>query len=84
MFVQRAQQLDAAFVLHAETIDSVIQICHLVDGLPLGIKLATSMLSLLSCQELAAELATSLDFLATDLRDIPVDQRSLAAVFERS
>ena len=84
MFVQRAQQFDPTFTINAETIGPVGQICQLVEGLPLGIELATSMLPLFSCTALAAALRGSLDFLATDLRDLPAGQRTLAAVFARS
>ncbi|MEZ4862731.1 MAG: BTAD domain-containing putative transcriptional regulator [Caldilineaceae bacterium] len=84
MFLQRAQQLDPNFAVNAETIAPVVQICQLVEGLPLGIELATSMLPWLSCQELAAGLTESLDFLAADTRDLPHEQRTLQAVFERS
>ena len=84
MFVQRARQIISGFAIDAETIDPVIEICQLVEGLPLGIELATSMLPLLSCDELAAELAIDLDFLESDTYDLPSDQRTLAAVFERS
>lgn len=84
MFLQRAQQLDPDFTLDAETLAPVVQICQLVEGLPLGIELATSMLPLLSCQALAAELAESLHVLKADTRDLPHEQRTLQAVFERS
>lgn len=84
MFLQRAQQLDPSFYLNAETIGPLIQICRLVEGLPLGIELATSMLPMLSCRELATGLAESLDFLEADMRDLPQGQRTLQAVFERS
>ena len=84
MFVQRTQQLDPYFTINAETITPVIQICHLLDGLPLGIELATSMLSMLSCTALADELAEGLEFLTVETRDLPREQRSLRAVFERS
>lgn len=84
MFVQRAQQVDPTFTINAETIGLVEQICQLVEGLPLGIELATSMLPLLGCAALAAALAKNLDVLAADTRDLPSGQRTLAAVFERS
>lgn len=84
MFVQRAQQVDPTFVINAETIGPVGQICQLVGGLPLGIELATSMLPLLSCRALAAALAKSLDILAAETRDLPPAQRTLTAVFEHS
>jgi len=84
MFVQRAQQLDASFAITADTIAPVGQICQLVEGLPLGIELAVSMLPMLSCKKLAAALEESLDVLASDMYDIPSEQRSLRAVFDHS
>ena len=84
MFVQRAQCLDLHFTLSAENIGPVMQICQLVDGLPLGIELATSMLTMVGCAELAKELADSLSFLAVNTRDLRADQRTLYAVFKRS
>ncbi|HRW06643.1 MAG TPA: BTAD domain-containing putative transcriptional regulator [Caldilineaceae bacterium] len=84
MFVQRAQQFDPDFAITDATIAPVDQICHLVEGLPLGIELATSMLPFVNCHELAVELTESLDFLVTDMHDIPHEQRTLRAVFARS
>ncbi len=84
MFVQRAQCVDSQFTLNAANLGSVTQICQLVDGLPLGIELATSMLPLLNCTALAAALTRSLDFLAAETHDLPSEQRTLGAVFERS
>ena len=84
MFVQRAQCFDPHFAITPANLSSVMQICYLVDGLPLGIELATSMLPLLSCADLAKELAQSLAFLAVETRDLPHDQRTLGAVFARS
>ncbi|MEZ4661083.1 MAG: hypothetical protein R2911_26330 [Caldilineaceae bacterium] len=63
MFVSRAQQLDPSFCVNGETIGPLVQICRLVEGLPLGIELATSMLPLLSCHELVQGIAENLDFL---------------------
>lgn len=84
MFVQRAQCLDPHFTLNAMNLDPVTQICRLVDGLPLGIELATSMLPMLSCTALAQELTQSLAFLQAETHDLPQDQRTLRAVFARS
>ena len=84
MFVQRAQCLEPHFAITPANLNLVMQICYLVDGLPLGIELATSMLPMLSCAELATELAQSLAFLKSETRDLPSDQRTLGAVFARS
>lgn len=84
MFVQRAQCFDPHFAITPANLHLVMQICYLVDGLPLGIELATGMLPLLSCAELAKELAQDLAFLKVETRDLPSDQRTLGAVFARS
>lgn len=84
MFVQRAQCLLPDFAITQENQGDVIQVCRLIDGLPLGIELATSMLPMLNCRELASEIACGLDFLEADISDIPQEQRTLRAVFERS
>jgi len=84
MFVQRVQLLEPKFSLTPKTIRSIVRICLLLDGLPLGIELATSMLSMMSCAELAEELAESLGVLTTEREDFPREQRTLQAVFTRS
>lgn len=84
MFVQRAQCHIPYFSISAENLGAVIEICCLVDGLPLGIELAASMLPMVNCIDLATELAEDLNFLETDLQDLPYEQRTLQSVFERS
>ncbi len=46
--------------------------------------MATSLLPVLSCAELAEELTQSLAILQAEIYDLPVEQRSLRAVFDRS
>lgn len=84
MLVQRIQRHDPRFVLNAQNIGAVAQICHLVGGLPLGIELAASLSPVLGCTALAAELTEGLDVLALESPDLPAEQRSLWAVFMRS
>jgi tetratricopeptide (TPR) repeat protein len=55
-----------------------------VGGMPLGILLAAAWLTILTPAEIAAEIEASLDFLETDLRDVPERQRSMRAVFDHS
>jgi ATP/maltotriose-dependent transcriptional regulator MalT len=54
----------------------------------LGILLAAAWVGMLSPAEIAAEISgeisRSLDFLETDLRDVPARQRSMRAVFDHS
>jgi serine/threonine protein kinase/tetratricopeptide (TPR) repeat protein len=83
-FVQSAKRVQPDFKLTADNLEAVTRICHLVQGLPLGILLATSWLSLLSPHEIAREIAQSLDFLETTIGDLPERHRSIRAVFDYS
>ena len=64
--------------------DQVGRICGLVEGLPLGVELAASWVSMLSCAEIADEIEQNIDFLATSMRDVPERHRSLRAAFDQS
>jgi len=82
LFIQTGQRVCPGFVPTAADWSSIQQICQLVGGMPLGLILAASWLEVLSCAEIIAEIKESLDFLASDLRDLPERQRSLQAVFD--
>jgi predicted ATPase/DNA-binding CsgD family transcriptional regulator len=84
LFIDGATRARPDFAITNDNIMGVIEICHLVDGLPLGIELATAWLSILSPDEIADEIQTNLDFLASKAMDIPDRQRSLRSVFESS
>jgi predicted ATPase/DNA-binding CsgD family transcriptional regulator len=84
LFVQAAKMYDANFRLSAETAPAVVQICQFIDGLPLGIELATSWLRTLSCTEIAAELAHGFDILTSAKVDLTPRQQSLRALFNSS
>jgi tetratricopeptide (TPR) repeat protein len=71
------------FSLAAEQ-KGVVRICRLVEGMPLGIELATAWLKTLSCDQIAYEIEHSLDTLATRLQNIPIRHRSMRVVFEGS
>jgi predicted ATPase/DNA-binding CsgD family transcriptional regulator len=83
LFVQRARQTQAGFSLD-DNAEAVKTICRGVEGMPLGLELAASWLRAMSCQQIAARMADSLDFLTTPLRNLPERHRSLRAVFEQS
>lgn len=63
---------------------AVARICHLVEGLPLGIELAAAWARMLEVSEIEQELRQTLDFLHTTQRDMPARHRSLRAVFDHS
>jgi predicted ATPase len=84
LFLQSARRVRPGFELAAADLKYVARICRLVQGMPLGILLAAGWLEMLAPAEIAAEIGRSLDFLETDLRDVPERQRSMRAVFDHS
>src|SRR6266568_2723875 len=84
LFVERARQVVTGFALDDAGSSQALRICRLVDGMPLGIELAASWVSVLSCAEIADEIEGNIDFLATSMRDVPERHRSLRAVIDQS
>ncbi|HRL12007.1 MAG TPA: LuxR C-terminal-related transcriptional regulator [Aggregatilineales bacterium] len=84
LFVQAAQRLQPAFEVTEENWQSVVEICQLTEGMPLGLLLSAAWLDALPLGEIAAEIQKSLDFLEAEMRDLPRRQRSVRAVFEAS
>ncbi|MBE9508874.1 MAG: tetratricopeptide repeat protein, partial [Chloroflexi bacterium] len=84
LFLQGACRAQPGFELTDENLSGVVQVCRLVDGLPLGIRLAAAWVEILTPAEIAAETGRSLDFLETKLRDAPARQRSMRAAFDHS
>ncbi|MEE4239789.1 MAG: BTAD domain-containing putative transcriptional regulator [Anderseniella sp.] len=83
LFVQGARRVRPEFSLSEEW-PEVVRICRLLEGMPLGIELAATWVSMMSCTEIVRELARGLDLLATTLYDVPVRHRSMEAVFDHS
>ncbi|MGD2050633.1 MAG: BTAD domain-containing putative transcriptional regulator, partial [Chloroflexota bacterium] len=84
LFVQCARRLRPGFELTADNQGHVLEICRLLQGMPLGIVLATSWLASLSLETISHEIHQDIDFLATDMGDVPLRQRSLRAAFNHS
>jgi len=84
LFVERAKQVAPGFVLDDAGYSEALRVCRLVDGMPLGIELAASWVSMLSCAEIADEIEGNIDFLATSMRDVPERHRSLRAAIDQS
>lgn len=84
LFLRWAVRVYPEFSLRDIEPTQVVRICRLVEGMPLGIQLATSWLRVLSCSQIAQRIQENLDFLEAPLHDLPVRHRSLKAVFEHS
>jgi predicted ATPase/transcriptional regulator with XRE-family HTH domain len=84
LFVERARRMQIDFTLDRANQAAVVRICRLLGGMPLAIELAASWISILTPDEIAAEIERDLDFLALANRDMPEQHRSMRVVFERS
>jgi len=82
LFIDAAQRAKPGFALTPEDLDPLAGILRLTDGMPLGIILAAAWVAILSIEEIAAEIAKSLDFLEADVGDAPDRHRSVRAVFD--
>ncbi len=71
-------------MLEPEDLDPLAEILRLTGGLPLGILLAAAWVDMLPVREIADEIAKNLDFLETEMVDVPDRHRSLRAVFDYS
>ncbi|HSF81041.1 MAG TPA: BTAD domain-containing putative transcriptional regulator [Anaerolineales bacterium] len=84
LFLSGAVRAQPSFSLPAGAVGQVVRICRLVQGMPLGILLASAWVALLSPAEIAARLQDNLDFLVVDWQDLPERLRSLRATFNYS
>lgn len=84
LFVESARRVESRFELMSEATPHAQRICHLVQGNPLGIELASAQIRVLSLKNIADEIQHSLDFLSADLGDAPERQLSMRAVFKHS
>jgi predicted ATPase/DNA-binding NarL/FixJ family response regulator len=83
LFVERTWRVKPDFSPEAYR-HEVVRICRLVDGLPLALELAAGWTRVLNPQAIGDEIQRSIDFLASNQRDVPERHRSMRAVFDRS
>ena len=84
LFETSARRARPDFELTDDDDGAVVEICRLVMGMPLGIELAAAWIAMLSPAEIFEEVQKSLDFLETEMRDVPERHRSVRAVFDSS
>lgn len=84
LFLQAARRADAKFRLSDADKPALLEICRALDGIPLALELAAAWVGVLSCQEIARELGSNIDFLAVTMRNVPERHRSLRASFDHS
>lgn len=84
LFLTRARHLNGDFMLKQDNRHAVMQICTLLDGMPLGIELAAAWVRALTPDEIVVELQRGLDFLALADRDSDPRHHSMRAVIDAS
>jgi predicted ATPase/DNA-binding SARP family transcriptional activator len=84
LFAQAARRARPGFEVSEANLPSLLRICQLVQGMPLGLELAAAWTEMLSVAEIVQEIERSADFLAADWSDAPSRQRSMRAVFQWS
>jgi len=84
LFLQNARRAKADFEITRDDLPALATICEKLEGIPLAIELAATWVTTLSCQEIADEIESNIDFLTTTTRDIPERHRSLRATFDHS
>lgn len=84
LLIQQAQLVNPHFIPQEKDWPHIQRICQLTQGMPLAIVLAAGWLELLTLEEIAHEIARSIDILETQLRDVPERQRSMRATITSS
>jgi len=82
LFEYSAGRVQPGFDLTPDNIEQIVDICNLVEGMPLGIELAATWSVLLPPAEIATEIRRNLDFLKSSAKNIPERQRSIRSIFE--
>jgi predicted ATPase/DNA-binding SARP family transcriptional activator len=84
LFEKGARRVKPDFSLQQRHLSDIVRICQQVQGMPLGILLASAWMDLFTPGEISAEIGKSLDFLSYTWNDMPERQRSLKATFDYS
>ncbi len=66
LFAHHARRVRPGFELTDAALPAVLEVCRLVDGLPLGIELAAVWVRVLGVAEIARELSVNLDLLSSE------------------
>ena len=77
LFCERACDVQPYFELTSSNAAVVAEICHRLDGLPLGLELAAALLKLFTPQALLARLERRFAVLTAGPRDVPAHQQTL-------
>ncbi len=77
LFIDRMRAIEPEFVVSDVQARTIVEICHQLEGLPLGIELAAARTSILSLADVLTRLRNPLDFLTGGAVDHPPHQRTM-------
>ncbi len=82
LFIQAAQRVRHTFQPRPDEWPLLIELCTLLNGMPLALELAAAWVESLSLTDILSELQQDLGLLSTDLNNVADRHRSLAQVFD--
>ena len=82
LFIEVAQMMHPLFKAAQKDVAKIQRIVDSVGGLPLALILAASWLDTLTINEIADEIASNLNFLSSEMQDMPQRQQSIHAVVD--
>jgi predicted ATPase/DNA-binding CsgD family transcriptional regulator len=83
LFVENVRRVRGDFSLAKESAN-IVQLCQMVEGLPLALELVASWLKVMPCSMIIKEMEHSLDLLESPLGNMPPRHQSMRSVFEQS
>jgi predicted ATPase len=84
LFVQRATDALPTFTLTNQNAPAVAQVCHRLDGIPLGIELAAARVKVLSVERIAERLDDRFRLLTAGGRTVAPRHQTLKAAMDGS
>jgi predicted ATPase/DNA-binding NarL/FixJ family response regulator len=84
LFVDRAAAVRPGFTLTSENRERVVQLCRMLDGVPLAIELAAARIRALSVEQIADRIDDRFRLLASGDRTAPLRQQTLQAAVDWS
>jgi predicted ATPase/DNA-binding SARP family transcriptional activator len=84
LFAERASAIRSDFYLHAGNIESIVQICARLDGIPLAIELAAARAGSMSAQQILKSLDRRFSLLFHPSPVVPARQKTLRALIDWS
>ncbi|MEM6428846.1 MAG: BTAD domain-containing putative transcriptional regulator, partial [Deinococcota bacterium] len=81
LFLRSARRVRSDFALQAGDQQALVELCQLLEGMPLALELAASWVRLYSLPELVSALKQDMDMLEADGQQVSARHRSMRQVF---